>query len=73
MKIIQEISIEDFDAWSGAKSTKEVILNNNKGDLFDQIMEDLHPKGITYTQLNDILWHDSAWVFKQLNISEDDI
>lgn len=73
MKTINEnLTLADFDAWSGAKDTKDTILENGKGEEFDSLIEDLYPDGLTDTQLNDILWFESDWIFKQLGISEDE-
>lgn len=66
--IIDNASITDFDAWSGAKDTKETIIDNNKEHEFDNLIDELYSEGITDTQLNDLLWHDSDWVFEQLGI-----
>ena len=69
MKVINEnLSISDFEAWSGAKDTKETIIDNNKEHEFDSLIEELYPDGLTDTQLNDLLWHDSDWVLEQLGI-----
>lgn len=62
----------DFDAWSGAKDTKETILNANKGEEFDNLIEELYPDGLSETNLNDILWFESDWIYKQLGISEEE-
>lgn len=71
MKVIFDyLKLETFDAWSGAKDTKKTILDNNKGDDFEALIEELYPEGLTETQLNDILWFESDWIFEQLNISE---
>jgi hypothetical protein len=73
MKTINEnLTLADFDAWSEAKNTKETILKNNKGKEFDNLIEELYPDGLTDTQLNDILWFESDWIYKQIGISEDD-
>ena len=73
MKTINENqTLADFDAWSGAKDTKQTSLNNNKGDEFDALIEELYPDGLTETQLNDILWFDSDWLFESLDIKEDE-
>jgi hypothetical protein len=73
MKIYNNrLTLEDFEAWSGAADTKQVIIDNNKETDFEYLIEELYPEGIEETQLNDILWHDSDWVFRQLNIREDD-
>lgn len=73
MKTFNEnLTLADFDAWSGAKDTKEMILNNNKGDEFDALIEEIYPDGLSETQLNDILWFESDWIFEQLGISENE-
>lgn len=72
MKVYQEISIRDFEAWSGAVATKDLIIENNKEDDFDALIEELYPDGIDETQLNDILWFDDEWVLDSLGIYEDE-
>lgn len=73
MKTFNEnLQLSDFNAWSGAVETKETILHNNKGDDFDRLIEELYPDGLSDTQLNDVLWFESDWIFEQLGISEDD-
>ena len=72
MKTFNETTLQDFNTWSGATETKETILNANKGAEFDNLIEELYPDGINETQLNDILWFESDWVFENLGISEDE-
>lgn len=72
MKVINEdCTLINFDAWSGAKDTKQVILDNDKENEFDSLIDELYPDGLTDTQLNDILWHDSDWVYESLGIELD--
>jgi hypothetical protein len=66
--IIEDLSISDFEAWSGAKDTKQTIIDNDKENEFDNLIEQLYPDGLTDTELNDLLWHDSDWVLGQLGI-----
>ena len=72
MKIISEISIVNFDAWSGAIDTQKKIVDTNNVENFDSYIEELYPDGLTDTHLNDILWFDSENVFEYLGISEDE-
>ena len=73
MKTFNEnTNLRNFDAWSGAKNTKETILNANKGNDFDNLIEELYPDGLSETQLNDILWFESDWIFENLGISEEE-
>ena len=68
MLIIDNASISNFESWSGAKDTQQTIIDNNKENEFDNLISDLYPEGITDTQLNDLLWHDSDWCLEQLEI-----
>ena len=72
MKVYQEISIRDFEGWSGAIATQDLIIEHNKEDEFDALIEELYPDGIDETQLNDILWFDNEWVFECLGIKEEE-
>lgn len=73
MKLINDnLNLQNFDAWSGAKDTKETILKHNKERDFEYLIEELYPDGITETQLNDILWFDSEWIFESIGIDEDE-
>ena len=71
MKIFIEQGIADFEAWSGAKETQQRIIDENKEDEFDQLIEELYPDGLDETQLNDILWFEEEWIFEQLGISDE--
>jgi hypothetical protein len=72
MKTFNEnTTLANFDAWSGAKDTKKTILENHKGEEFDNLIEELYPDGLSETQLNDILWFESDFIFESLGISEE--
>jgi len=68
MTIKSEISLENFEAWSGAVSTLNRIINEGKCSQLEFMLEDLYPDGMTDTQLNDLLWFDSDTVFGWLGI-----
>lgn len=72
MKVYNEMSIRNFEAWSGAIATKDLIIENNKEDEFDALIEELYPDGIDETLLNDILWFDEEWVLDSLGIKKKD-
>ena len=40
MKIIKEAGITDFGAWGGAVNTKKKIIDNNKEEEFDELIEE---------------------------------
>ena len=70
MKIYSEMNLEDFNAWSGAEVTKSTIIENNKENEFNGLIEELYPEGLSETQLNDILWFEDEWIFETLGIIE---
>jgi hypothetical protein len=73
MKVINDsLALANFDAWSGAKDTKETILNAGKGEEFENLIDELYPDGLTDTQLNDLLWFEPDFIFENLGISEED-
>lgn len=61
MKITKEISLYDFEAWSGAKDTLGE-LTISECEQLEAILEDIHPDGMDETQLNDILWFENDWI-----------
>ena len=72
MKVISEIGLREFNAWSGAADTQKTIIENNKEDEFDRLIDELYPDGLSDTQLNDILWFESDWCLENVGISEDE-
>ena len=44
MKIYSEIKLENFTAWSGAEVTKSTIIENNKSEDFEELIEELYPE-----------------------------
>ena len=72
MKLYRELDLTRFEPWSGAVDTYNRIYNEDKLNELESLLEDLYPEGIEETQLNDILWFDSEWVYECLGISEDE-
>ena len=68
MKVFKEMSIKDFEAWSGAVETKKIIIENGMAEAFDNIIDELYPDGIDETQLNDVLWFDVDWLNEVLDL-----
>ena len=68
VKVYKE-TVSEFTPWQGAVSTYDTIVEENKLEDLDWLLEDLFPEGISEGQLNDILWFDSDWVFAQLGIN----
>lgn len=73
MKTFNEnMKLINFEAWSGAKDTKEKIIEEGKEDEFDSMIEELYPDGLSETTLNDILWFEEDWIYETLGIDNDE-
>ena len=70
MKITSEMSLKNFKAWAGGKVTLNKLIELDKCDELEFILDDLYPDGLTDTQLNDILWFDDEWIYETLGIEE---
>lgn len=68
MKIICETSLENFNAWSGAKDTLNRIIEEGKCNELEAILESEYPDGMTDTELNDLLWFESDLVYEWVGI-----
>ena len=64
MKIYSEISLENFEAWSGAVNTLDRIRNAGKCDILESVLESEYPDGLSETELNDLLWFDPDWCYE---------
>ena len=73
MKVYNDnLSLRNFDAWSGAVDTKETIIDAGKEKEFNSLIDELYPDGLTDTQLNDLLWFEEDWLFEMLGIEIDE-
>ena len=72
-KVVKEIdSIEKFEPWSGAVFTYNTIRDEGKLDDLERLIEELYPDGIEEGKLNDLLWFESAWLYEQLGIKDEE-
>ena len=68
MKVYEELNLKDFESWSGATETKNIIINEGKEEEFEELIEELFPNGVSATELNDLLWFDQEYVLNVLGI-----
>ena len=68
MIITNDISLYNFEAWSGGKDTLDRIISEGKCDEVEALLEELYPDGMTDTELNDILWFESDWIYESVGI-----
>lgn len=69
MKIVSEITLADFEAWSSGEDTLRHIIDEGGCDNLEAILEDLYPDGMTDTQLNDILRFEPDWCYEMAGVS----
>ena len=66
------ITISDFEAWSGAKWTIEKVCEYGKEDELFELCEQVFDGSCTATELNDFLWHEDDYIFRELGIPNDE-
>ena len=69
MKIYTEISLNNFNTWAGANSTKDE-LTWKELDILEEALNELYPEGLDETTLNDILWFETDWIAEILGYSD---
>ena len=69
MKITYELDLRNFKAWSGAIDTLNNIIEEDKVDLLEGILNDCYEE-LTETQLNDMLWFDTEWIYNVLDMED---
>lgn len=65
MKVFTEVSLTDFNFWSGAKDTVK-YLTDDELEQIEAILEDVYPDGMDETQINDIFWFEDDWIAEML-------
>jgi hypothetical protein len=68
------MTLEEFEPWSGAIGTLDRIKSLNLMGEFEYFLEVLcDGAGLVMdeTSLNDLLWHESEWIYESLGIGCD--
>lgn len=68
IKIVKEINICEFEAWSGAKDTLDNLDNCGKLDELQELIESMDYDSWTETELNDFLWFEEDYIYECLGI-----
>lgn len=69
MKVYKEMSLTDFEPWSGAKDRYNVLTYEQLEQL-TAILEDEYPDGMIDTQVNDLLWFEEDWIAEMLGFTD---
>ena len=59
MKVYREVSVADFEGWSGAQDVVQMMKERGLIEEFDTRIEELYPEGINEIALNDVLRFDT--------------
>ena len=67
--LYKEMSIFDFEPWSGAVNTYERLTREGKLDELDSLLPDMFDKDdVEETELNDLLWFEPATVYELVGL-----
>ena len=69
MKITSEISLRNFEGWSGAVDTLNTLTDDQK-DVLEAILEELYPDGMDEGNLNDLLWFENDTIAEWLGFED---
>lgn len=75
MRVCKEVDFHNLmdECWSGAIDTLNTIYDNDKEKELMLLLEENFRYDIpTMTEVNDLLWFDSEWIFETLGINPDD-
>ena len=68
--LYKEMSIFDFEPWSGAVNTYERLKREGKLDELDSLLPDMFGKDdVEETELNDLLWFEPDVVYELVGLS----
>lgn len=71
MKIYSEISLENFEAWSGGRDTLDILIEKDLCDQLEAIIDDIEPEeGWSDTAINDLLWFERDSIADWLGFSD---
>lgn len=65
MKVYSEISLNNFEFWSGAKDTAK-YLTLEELDTIEDILEEVYPEGVDETEINDFFWFEGDTIAEWL-------
>ena len=69
MIVKKEYDLSEFEPWSGAVDTWNRLYDLDKIESFRNLLEEMYERAeIEETELNDLLWFESDWIYEQLGI-----
>lgn len=72
LKVYDEIyTLRDFQCWSYADYGHKKIIDAGKDEEFIAQLADVYPEGMSSSELNDLLWHDTDTCFRMLGLNSE--
>ena len=68
MKIYSNVTLDEFEAWSGGERTLDRVRSHGLINTLEAVLEDLYSDGIDETHLNDILRFDDDEVYRWVGL-----
>ena len=69
IKVYEEITIAEFNAWGSAEITLDIIREHDKMEELEELAEEIFgDEPMDETVINDWLWFDRDEIFFQLDI-----
>lgn len=62
--------LKNFKPWDGAVNTYQRIVESNKLDTLEFMLEDMYPNGVGANELNDMLQFEADWILESLGLAE---
>ena len=74
MEIKKDYNFYDLkqNSWSGAIYTLKTIEENEKEEELMELLKSVFENVPTETEVNDFLWFDDDFIFKELGIEEEE-
>ena len=69
MKITKEMSLRNFEGWSGAVDTLNTLTDDQK-DALEANLKELYLDGVDETRLNDLLWFENDTIAEWLGFED---
>jgi hypothetical protein len=69
MKVSSELSLTNFNFWSGAKDHSFTYSELNN---LEPVIEDLYPDGCEETQINDLFWFEEETLCEWIGLDYDE-
>ena len=71
MIIRKEISLEDFEFWSGATDIAD-LMESDDFSIIEELLEELYPDGMEEMEVNDFFWFEGDTIAQALGYEDEE-